>query len=153
MDCFQTWLWIIHNLILTRQSVLYVISNSEHSLFFPKAITQKKICYLRSPTSWVIRNGFQVFGKWTLSICTFLNAVIHEHLSRNTALVSHSVWFPLYTLRLCPSTQKLPAFTTSQVTALSGFRLTPALPKCIQVRNQIPNNGMVLRSSAAAQDN
>lgn len=103
--------------------------------------------------SWVIRNGFWVFGKWTPSICTFLNAVIHEHLSKNTALVSHSVCFPLYTLRLCPPTQKLPAFTTSQVTALSGFRLTPALPKCIQVRNQIPNNGMVLRSSAAAKDN
>lgn len=149
-----------NELVFLFKSVLSVLnglfplsSNSAYSLFLPKARTQINWRYLRTLSSWAIRNGFWVFGKWTPSIRTFQNAVIHEHLPENTALVSHSSCFPLYPLRRCPPTQKLPAFTTSQVTALSGFRLTPALPKCIQVRNQIPNNGMGLRSSAAAQDN
>lgn len=62
MDCFQTWLWI--NLILTRQSVLYVISNSEHSLFFPKAITQVN---LLSAESDELSNQEWIPGFWQMN--------------------------------------------------------------------------------------
>lgn len=46
---------------------------------------------------------------------------------------------PALHLRLCLSTQKLPAYTTSQVTALSGFQLAPALPR-VYLTSQKPNS-------------
>ncbi len=47
---------------------------------------------------------------------------------------------PALHLRLCLSTQKLPAYTTSQVTALSGFQLAPAFPRVLQSTSQKPNS-------------
>lgn len=47
----------------------------------------------------------------------------------HTAPASHSVCGLLLHRRLCLRTQKLPAYTTSQVTPLSGLGLTAALPQ------------------------
>lgn len=47
----------------------------------------------------------------------------------HTAPASHSVCGLLLHRRLCLHTQKLPAYTTSQVTPLSGLGLTAALPQ------------------------
>lgn len=57
---------------------------------------------------------------------------------------------PALHLQLCLPTQKLPAYTTSQVTALSGFQ-APALPR-VHLASQTPNSshwGGSQRSPAA----
>lgn len=56
-----------------------------------------------------------------LSLCLFPSPVLALHL------------------RLCLPTQKLPAYTTSQVTALSGFQLAPELPR-VYSTSQKPNS-------------